>query len=499
MHNDNKFLKAYPNHQDYLEFAPPRDTRKWMQAVREVYYRAHKGMDKNEALNQVVSGWSNMEKLDFKNWLKFYEENAHKKYKTAQQINYWEDANRAGYFVPIFPDKPKQEEVMRASDVDLVKNPETHPDIHAEEKRQVIEKQRSKIIGRLDSAEKLLRSQEGQLFAGKELETLLDVIYSLKKKIQMVNKISVSTRLYEDMIIREANILSKNGYRQAGATLHKLAQAPLSAEPPANPTVDAGRPGHVPEDGPGLNPPPGPAPTPEPEMSQGMSKFLEGLDTNNDTITDQQEEEIDQLEVSDADDDFISTAQMLPRPDIEVAEEKNDIVEDSFGQKMDRVLDTVSIHDVISEFEFISNFYKAREIPRRLSKADMMLDSLGLASFFPSLAEAQNKALESNNYISTRVEEILSKLRGSIKTQNVELTVEPDKIPNEGIAAVKKNLQDEENKEKARKQMRKDLETQSLMAEEKPTPELEVAEDLATPAQIQPPPAPARPPVPPIR
>src|SRR5208282_6852066 len=98
-------------------------------------------------------------------------------------------------------------------------------------KKRIIEKQRQKIIGRLDSAEKLLRSPEGQDFAGTELENLMEAIYSLKKKVQLVNKLSTSTRLYEDMIVREANVLSRRGFVKAANMLYSVAQSPgASAE-----------------------------------------------------------------------------------------------------------------------------------------------------------------------------------------------------------------------------------------------------------------------------
>ena len=94
----------------------------------------------------------------------------------------------------------------------------------SEEKRNTIEKQRAKIIGRLDSAEKLLRSPEGQQFAGHELEQLMEAIYTLKKKVQLVNKLSISTRLYEDMIVREANVLGRKGFTKAANMLYSVAQ-----------------------------------------------------------------------------------------------------------------------------------------------------------------------------------------------------------------------------------------------------------------------------------
>lgn len=533
MKND-KVLNAYPNYDYYMETSPPRDTKKWMQAVRDMYYKVHKGVDKGEALENVIAGWDKMEKLNFKDWLKYYEEGAHKKYKTAQLVSYWENSDRPGYFIPNYPNAPQQQQdANHAKGIEEVQQRDTHPDVNADDKREVIEKQRLKIIGRLDSAEKLLRSPEGQIFAGKELETLLDTIYSLKKKIQMVNKLSLSTRLYEDMIVREANILSNKGFTKAGAILYNVAQAGMpAATEPANPASGGGIPAGGPNAGPGLTPPPRPLDPTLPKdpalkakkpVSEGMEQFLQALETNNDTtVEDMDKEEVaaedDHLEVRDPDELEVTAQALPPAPPpelrknpppkapekpLEVTDEEElplakapaKIEHNDFNDRIDQVFANITVVDAIAEFEFISNFYKAREIPRRLSRADMMLDSLGLASFFPSLAEAQNKALESNNYISSRVEEILSKLRGSIKTEDVELST-GNKEPRPEVAGIKQKLKDDEEKEKARKQMRKDLENEALTPSDKTTPEVEVAEDLATPAKLQgrpAPPPPARP------
>jgi hypothetical protein len=121
-----------------------------------------------------------------------------------------------------------------------------------------------------------------------------------------------------------------------------------------------------------------------------------------------------------------------------------------------------------------------------------MLDSLGLASFFPSLSEATNKALESNNYISTRLEDILSKLHGAMATKEIDLTGE-EPPSNPEVDKIKEKLKQDENKDKARKQMRKQQEMSELENKSKETPEIEIEEDLSVPpapvAPVTPPPA----------
>jgi hypothetical protein len=149
-----------------------------------------------------------------------------------------------------------------------------------------------------------------------------------------------------------------------------------------------------------------------------------------------------------------------------------------FDAKVDAVFANITVDDVVAKLEDLSKIYKTREVPRQLGIVDMMLDSLGLASYFPTLAEATNKALESNNYIATRLEDIISKLRGAMKTKDVDLKGD-DKEESSDIA---QQLKSDREKEKQRKQQRKEQEAADLAGKGKEKPEVEIAEDLATPA-----------------
>ena len=133
-----------------------------------------------------------------------------------------------------------------------------------------------------------------------------------------------------------------------------------------------------------------------------------------------------------------------------------------FDAKMDAMLANVTIADIVAELEDLSKIFKVREIPRRLSLVDMMLDSKGLASYFPSLSEAQNKALDANNYISTRVEDILSKLRGSMGASDIDLKGGGGNEASPEVSGIKGKLEQDEAKEKARKDMRKQQQNAEL-------------------------------------
>lgn len=523
--------KAYPNFDQYMYIPSPYDIHKWLTAIKDVYYREKNGLDRKNAIRQVTSGWKLTEVFDFLNWLKFYEEGAHMKYKKAQV---WYENGAPGYFLHVKQDPPTPSNHVSNTEISSAKD-SLSDEMSNSEKKSIIEKQRQKIIGRLDSAEKLLRTHEGQLFAGKELESLMEAIYALKKKIQLVNKISASTRLYEDMIIREANILHKKGFIKAASHLTILAEdagAPAKQDvpaptPPAPPNQGSGAAGGLPSTGPGTPQTP-PDSAPNDNAPTGVAKFLENLNTGNITTkkdkdsgkSDDHLEVNDNIEVNDVEDDLLVTeAQAVPQapPEPKVPApaqppatedplevKENEMVDapgadkanpqaKNFDNIIDAAFANLTVDDVVAKLEDLAKIFKVREIPRQLSIVDMMLDSLGLASYFPSLSEATNKALESNNYISTRVEDILSKLRGSINSKDIDLRGNTEENPN--VAGIKNKLQQDADKEKARKQMRKDQENAELDNQTKETPEVEITEDLAPPAPQQG--APAKPVAPP--
>lgn len=554
--------KAYPNYDQYQHISNQHDMRRWMYALKDIHYKQKAGFLYRDAIKQATQGWQKMEIYDFLNWLKFHEEGAHMKYKFAQV---WYENGQPGYFLHIKPDAQKETEPK--ADGDSVEKASQDAE-RSEEKRQTIEKQRSKIIGRLDSAEKLLRSQEGQEFAGGELENLMEAIYTLKKKVQLVNKLSVSTRLYEDMIVREGNVLKRNGFVKAAEMLYSLAQTPGQAGegtkddgkqqggavPPATPPADPsgagnpGAPGGLPAQPPGVPS----VQTPvggdqnDPPQPKGIKDFIDNMNDGN--KTDASESEDNELEVHDTEDELMVTeAQVAPvapgpppaaledvpttdtpkpernppafvpdaaekepgtpgDPGSPATEEPLEVTEDdikpggdkpepaasNFDSKVDEVFKSLTIGDVVAKLEDISKSYKTREMPRQLGIVDMMLDSLGLASLFPSLSEAQNKALEANNYISTRVDDILAKLRGAMASaEKAPAVTAPER---EDMAGIRGKLQGDQDKEKQRKQMRKEQEAAEMEGagkeEGKETPAVEMGELAApVPAPVPPPPA----------
>ncbi len=519
-------LSAYPNYDAYL-YAPKRpDLNKWMNTVRDIYFKEKDGIGRIDAIKRCLAGWEDQEALAFLNWLRFYEGGNHLKYKTAQL---WYQNNSPGYFVQIKPEKKIDvaEEIPSpvGRDIDMVRD-HVAETMSENEKKQIIERQRNKIIGRLDSAEKLLRSNDGHLFAGKELEALMDAIFSLKKKVHLVNKMSSSVRLYEDMIVREGNVLVRAGFVKAGEMLRAVGNGdampmPTGVNPP---TQVSGAPGGLPSMGPGMpqNPPEsagndsglavlqnGGEPTANVKKEEtAVEKFLENMGTGNITTKEDLADNKDELSVNDEllevvneEPEMVVEAQDVGRvapagelkapptknvaenSDLEINEEEKVSSVKDIDTLFDAALENITVEDVIKQLEDVSRIFKSRDIPRQLTICDLMLNKLTLAPLFPQMTEILSRSLSDSQYVLIRLDEIISKLRGvSEPPQRYKDLVSPEKDIDPKIQEIKNRLMDSEDKEKQRKDKAKALRNQDLdlMSSEKEVPEIEIEEDLTT-------------------
>jgi len=72
-----------------------------------------------------------------------------------------------------------------------------------------------------------------------------------------------------------------------------------------------------------------------------------------------------------------------------------------------------NVQNIINRLEAISKALKSRDMIRELAGIDILLNEMGMASYFPELTDAQAKLIESFGYASNKVEGIVAKLRGS--------------------------------------------------------------------------------------
>lgn len=555
---------SYPNFSENMPASPIYDIGKWMGTMKDIYIKEHLGANRADSIEQSTKNFDQNEKREFLNWLKYYESGDQVKYKRAQyyvneDINYFLPNPKA----PVVPSPIRnmndnmQQEAAKAAQIEAQKQNE----ISKEEKRRLIEDHRRKILGRLNSAEKLLSSQQGQAFAGPEFEKLLSAIYELKKQIQTVNKMSLSAQTIVDLIVRQAYVLKRQGFGSASEFMVKFAQQTPGdfsmnlGDTPAGGSQPQGEGslGNPPPDL--LQPPGGPEGINSKDITNqsAVGKFIENLEDFGLTPEVEEEEDIQgedknvaKDEVDLGDDDVLldqeivpdakelvvhaqavgdvpqapapkAPAPKMPKENLEVEsppegnstgitpeEARSNIEEPQVKNDFDALIDSafanLTIADVVRKLEDINKIFRNREIGRQLAIVDVMLDHLGLAPYFPTLAEATNKQLEANQYVLTRIEDILSKLRGTMETSKIDLKNENQKLSPEAEAA-KNSLQQEDQKEQQRKQVKKQIQDQSMLEKAtKPEGEVEGApEELAAqPTEVEAPvlapktPAPAR-------
>lgn len=507
--------KAYFN-DDYMKIPGQSDTAKWMKAAEKITQLKNSGMSFDKAVNETIQAWSEIESYDFKNWYKYYLQGNHLKYKQAQI-----------WFKPT--SVLNQASNTDKLDIDdLIPNPtEEVEEVPTVDDSVMIEGIRTKVLARLNAAERLLSSTYGRQFAGNQLNTLLTSIHELKRQVLDLTKKSKATKIYEDLIIREGNKLHFGGFIKQAEFLYKIAgevaqtippnppgtvpvsptptsnpdasgntdtaspEAPVSTEgqeaaieiedqAPPPPTQIVGNPGALPLG----NPDEGNVSPSIDSLSEGMKGFLSNMEPK-------VEDKEDELEIMDADDLVVEAQvqEVTPAEPIGVNDEEleNNQTLSGFDSQMDQLFSNVTVQDIIQKLEDLAKVCKVREIPRQLSLIDMMLNALNMSPLFPSLSEATNKALESNNYISSRIEEILSKLRGTLDTNKIDLTNQNQIAPKDPNAAgVRDKLEQENLKTKERKEFKKRLENESLDQTAKQTqelaqPEIEVQDDLSQP------------------
>jgi hypothetical protein len=82
-------------------------------------------------------------------------------------------------------------------------------------------------------------------------------------------------------------------------------------------------------------------------------------------------------------------------------------------------INTQQTSPTVTKLEDVSNRLASRDLIRALAEADIMLNNVGLAQYFPELALAQSKLIEAFGYASNKVEDVISRLRGT-KTEKPE-------------------------------------------------------------------------------
>lgn len=495
---------AYPQSANRQQL-PQYDIGRWVDATKKIYELMAKGLSSTQARESVIGKWERREQMDYEQWLKFYKEQVPEKYsKLAFDTN---EPLLGGLPVntlrAIIPTPNGQGHVTKVSP-----GLPQHLPNDVNEVRETIESQRKKLIGRLNSAEKLLSNLDGQLFAGDDQELMLKLLQDLKRRIQTANKRTIKSSLFEDHIYRTANILKVQGKDEAAGFFLKIAQL-----------GDLGAPISIPGVG-GQDPGAGATETPadsgkgnKQETHDLLKEFFDnikrGVDDPNDTV-----EEREQIKKEKANPPIpspaaepagpppivspptppvnafynrdperiklgsgywlIKDAQNAPQPmplkppvtprdpvapiaskAVSAAEGDENIDDDNTDDLIEVALKNVNVNDVVNRLEMLVSIYNKRELSRQLGILDIMMDRLGIAAYFPSLGEAMSKALEANQYIGNRLGEILSRIKGSVDSPGASEWIEVTETNNPETAGLRARLEQEKQKEDQRKELRK--------------------------------------------
>jgi len=73
----------------------------------------------------------------------------------------------------------------------------------------------------------------------------------------------------------------------------------------------------------------------------------------------------------------------------------------------------VQMSTVLNRLEALSRMLKSRDLIRSLASIDILLNELGVVSYFPELGDSQSKLNDAFGYASNKVEGIIAKLRGA--------------------------------------------------------------------------------------
>lgn len=518
---------------------PTYDIARWVNATRKIYSLMSKGYSKEQAKAHVLDGWQQREIMDYEQWLRFYTEKGPEKYpKLASEVEEMRlggvPVNMLKAVAPFQSGRDYMPKVPPGLPQDL---PHDTSDV-----RDKIETQRKKIISRLNSAERLLSGPDGHIFAGRDLELMLKLLQDLKRRVQTANKLTVNSTLFEDFIFRAANQLKFQGRNEAAGFFYKIAQLPPLGGPPGGGLGSpVGGPGGSDAGAEGEQPPTGKGNKQETHdlLEEFFDNLKRGVNDKDDTPEEREElkkqpepetttpapaaaetpppegEEVESAEAAIEVDDlikigngywhpFISVGQVAPTPpparegprpaptpnqappSPEVVGDEgapSGTPDDNTDDVIEAALKNVSINDVINRLEMLVSIYNQREISRQLSILDIMMDRIGLSSYFPQLGEAMGKALESNQYIGNRLSEILTKVRGSVEAPGAAewIDVSPEKPPEtEGI---RQRLEQKDQQEERRKEMRKEKEIAKM--EGRPEAQAPAAAPVADAADLQ--------------
>jgi hypothetical protein len=319
--------KAHPNISGIISTGPKYDTAKWVAVLKEIYSSMRDGIEQEEAIKNCTAGWEPNEKVNFLNWMRYYESGTPEKYnvknanllKTALSaeasplLEQWVNPANRTQFVPPSAIRTPQK-TQRELEMDKAK------------------KFKGQMKSRLQSLKRLV-DRFNEVMPKSSLDAIYQELFNLDRNI---TRLEVYASMV-DCTVRSANKLHKLGFSEGADFLNKIAQDPPAAPPAAT------------------------APMAPPSATEVIQALPAGT---------------------------------------------SDKPEAAGGMN-------VNLQTVINRLEGISKRLKSRATVRELASVDILLNEMGLASYFTEVTDAQAKLIEAYGYSSNRIEGVIAKLRGS--------------------------------------------------------------------------------------
>jgi len=386
----NRKKVAYPNTTGVNEMnvKPEADISQWVSALSQIYMAMKNGESRDSAFKRITEGWSPMTKHDFEAWARYYEKGDHEKYNV--KVASGEDQ----LFPLSFLDEGFEPEEP------VIERPKPKKDKTPDDVKKA-------LLSRLYSAERLLYNFV-HVWPDSVYNRLHQGLSDLKREIAMMRTASSMN----DRIIRTASMWEIAGFVEGAEELRRIAQTTDDITSEIERALTGRefdkKPKEAPED---MAPevPGAEMPMPGAEMPPGGAE----MPPPGDEMMPPPGEEMPPADLPGA--PPAGVEEQLPP-----AEEPPGDAKEEKEMPKNNPYSGATVQDVLEILEPLSQKLREREFIRDLSKVDMMLDALSVASHFPELGEAQAKALELNIYVGTRVEKVINKLKGGLKEDDQE-------------------------------------------------------------------------------
>lgn len=410
----SKIKLAYPNISGIYgqNSKPERNIEKWIKSLSFIYSEMQKGKSKTELIKEITKEWPAMEKLDFETWLRYYWNGDHEKYNIQKNAALFDIPQR-----PQMPEyKPEITEEMQVKPI--VGRPKIT--------ERTLEQDKQALISRLDSAIKILRKFVN-VWPQDVWQRLSEMLFDLQREVLPLKTKATMV----DCIIKTANKLQKEGFDEGAYELYKVADAPPVSDIASK--IEKALSGKKYEEADKKEPEGDISSALEQPAFEVSESELPGMPQEPappalDTMVPQETmPQQDTAIPAELGKDLPAPAAPPMPPMSEEIKEKPMNGENPFADK------NITVKDVVESLQTIAKQINEREFVRSLTKIDLMLDSLNMASFFPELGESLGRALDMTNYISPRLEKIINKLSGSLKEEEksvapeVEMTEFPQK------------------------------------------------------------------------